>query len=120
MVDMTSIVLGELLHGQQHLMATELAEQAPRLHHGQVSVPALQKALTRWETHGLEARIEPLVVLRLAESELLEKLRESKASGCLGEVLGPTAVLVKPGCGSRVRAALRELGILTDLPGEGE
>jgi len=82
--------------------------------------PALQKALTRWETHGLEARIEPLVVLRLAEPELLEKLRESKASGCLGEVLGPTAVLVKPGCGSRVRAALRELGILTDLHGEGE
>jgi len=68
----------------------------------------------------LEARIEPLVVLRLAEPELLEKLRETKASGCLGEVLGPTAVLVKPGCGSRVRAALRELGILTDLHGEGE
>ena len=82
--------------------------------------PALQKALTRWESHGLEARIEPLMVLRLAEPELLEKLRESKASGCLGEVLGPAAVLVKPGCGPRVRAALRELGILTDLPGDGE
>ncbi len=82
--------------------------------------PVLQKALTRWESHGLEARIEPLLVLRLAEPELLEKLRESKASGCLGETLGPTAVLVKPGCGSRVRAALRELGILTDLPGEDE
>ena len=82
--------------------------------------PALQKALTRWESHGLEARIEPLLVLRLAAPELLEKLRESKASGCLGEVLGPTAVLVKPGCGSKVRAALRDLGILTDLPGDGE
>jgi len=82
--------------------------------------PALQKALTRWESHGLEARIEPLLVLRLAEPELLEKLRESKASGCLGEALGPTTVLVKPGCGGRVRAALRDLGILTDLPGDGE
>ena len=82
--------------------------------------PALQNALTRWESQGLEARIEPLLVLRLAAPELLEKLRESKASGCLGEVLGPTAVLVKPGCGSRVRAALRDLGILTDLPGDGE
>ena len=82
--------------------------------------PGLQKALTRWESHGVEARIEPLLVLRLAEPELLGKLRESKASGCLGETLGPTAVLVKPGCGSRVRAALRELGILTDLPGEDE
>ena len=82
--------------------------------------PALQKALTRWESQGLEARIEPLLVLRLAVPELLEKLRESKASGCLGEVLGPTAILVKPGCGSRVRAALRDLGILTDLPGDGE
>ncbi len=82
--------------------------------------PALQKALTRWESHGLEARIEPLLVLRLAEPELLGKLRESKASNCLGEVLGPTAVLVKPGCGSRVRAALRDLGVLTDLPGDGE
>ena len=82
--------------------------------------PGLQKALTRWESHGVEARIEPLLVLRLTEPELLEKLRESKASGCLGETLGPTAVLVKPGCGFRVRAALRELGILTDLPGDGE
>ena len=82
--------------------------------------PALQKALTRWESHGLEARIEPLLVLRLSEPELLEKLRESKASSCLGEALGPTAVLLKPGCGSRVRAALRELGVLTDLPGDGE
>jgi hypothetical protein len=82
--------------------------------------PALQKALTRWESHGLEARIEPLLVLRLAEPELLERLRESKASGCLGEALGPTAVLVKPGCASRVKAALWELGILTDLSGDGE
>jgi hypothetical protein len=33
MVDMTSIVLGEFLHCQQHLVATELAEQATLLHH---------------------------------------------------------------------------------------
>lgn len=82
--------------------------------------PALQKALTRWESQGLEARIEPLLVLRLAEPELLEKLRESKASSCLGDVLGPTAVMVKPGCASRVRAALWELGVLTDLSGDEE
>ena len=82
--------------------------------------PALQKALNRWESRGLEARIEPLLVLRLAEPELLEKLRESQASTCLGEALGPTAVMVKPGCASRLRAALRDLGILTDLPGDGE
>lgn len=82
--------------------------------------PALQKALTRWESQGLEARIEPLLVLRLAKPELLEKLRESKASNCLGEILGPTAVLVKPGCASRVRAALWELGVLTDLSGDEE
>ena len=53
MVDMTSIVLGELLHGQQHLMTTELAEQAPRLHHGQVSVPALQKAFGHLDNAGI-------------------------------------------------------------------
>lgn len=78
--------------------------------------PALQKALARWEKNGLEARMEPLTVLRLAEPSLLEKLRESKASSCLGEVLGPAAVLVKPGCEGRVRAALHDLGILTNIP----
>ena len=78
--------------------------------------PALQKALARWEKNGLEARMEPLMVLRLTEPSLLEKLRESKASSCLGEVLGPAAVLVKPGCEGRVRAALHDLGILTDIP----
>ncbi len=82
--------------------------------------PALQKALTRWENHGLEARVEPLLVLRLDAPELLEKLRDSKASGCLGEALGPTAVLLKPGCAQRVRAALWEMGVLIDLPGEGD
>jgi hypothetical protein len=82
--------------------------------------PALQKALSRWESHGREARIEPLLVLSLAEPELLDQLRESRASGCLGETLGAAAVVVKPGCEARVRAALGEMGILTDLPGEDE
>lgn len=79
--------------------------------------PVLQKALLRWERHGLEARIEPLLVLRLSEPALLERLRETKIANCLGEALGPTAVLVKPGCEKRVRAALHDLGILSNLPG---
>lgn len=69
---------------------------------------------------GREARIEPLLVLSLAEPELLDQLRESRASGCLGETLGAAAAVVKPGCEARVRAALGEMGILTDLPGEVE
>jgi len=76
--------------------------------------PAFVKALKRWELNGTEARVENPVVLRVSRPEVLEELRKSKAGRFLGEILGPTAVIVKKGAQAKVLAALAELGLLAN------
>lgn len=76
--------------------------------------PALVKALKRWEASGTEARVQTQVVLRVSRPEVLEELRKSKAARFLGEMLGPTTVVIKDGAQSKVLAALAELGLLAE------
>jgi len=70
--------------------------------------------LQRWEQNGTEARVENLVVLKVSRPEVLSELRASKAGRFLGEILGPTTVVIQPGAQVRVTAALAELGILAE------
>jgi hypothetical protein len=76
--------------------------------------PSLIKALKRWEVNGVEARAESQIVLRLSKPEVLEEMRKSKAAKYLGEVLSPTAVVVKGGAIQKVMEALMELGLLAE------
>jgi hypothetical protein len=77
--------------------------------------PSLGKALKRWEVHGVEARVETQVVLRVSRREVLDEMRKSKAAKYLGEVLSPTAVIVKSGAIQKVMEALAELGLLAEI-----
>ncbi len=81
--------------------------------------PVLVKALKRWDLRGTEARIQTQAVLRVSRPEILEELRKSRAARFLGEMLGPTAVIVKDGAQSKVLAALTELGLLAEDETEG-
>jgi hypothetical protein len=76
--------------------------------------PVLVKALKRWEANGTEARVQTQVVLRVSRPEVLDELRKSKAARFLGEMLGPTTVVIKEGAQSKVLAALAELGLLAE------
>ena len=76
--------------------------------------PPLIKALMRWEVNGTEARAETQVILRLSRPEILEEMRQSRAGKFLGEVLSPTAVVVKGGAIQKVMEALTELGLLAE------
>lgn len=76
--------------------------------------PPFVRALQRWEINGTEARVENPVVLRVSRPEVLEELRKSKAARFLGEILGPTAVIVKDGAQVKVLAALAEMGYLAE------
>ena len=76
--------------------------------------PVLVKALKRWEANGTEARVQTQVVLRVSRPEVLEEMRKSKAARFLGEMLGPTTVIIKDGAQSKVLAALAELGLLAE------
>lgn len=92
-----------------HLLAL-LAKQTG----GQVP-PVLVKALQRWEARGTEARIETLTVLKVSRPEVLTELRASSAARFLGELLGPTAVVVQRGAEEKVLAALAALGLLAEV-----
>lgn len=81
--------------------------------------PVLVKALKRWDLRGTEARIQAQALLRVSRPEILEELRKSRAARFLGEMLGPTAVIVKDGAQSKVLAALTELGLLAEDETEG-
>ncbi|MBM4427914.1 MAG: hypothetical protein FJ031_11850 [Chloroflexi bacterium] len=98
---------------EQGLKAEQLLAMLVKYTNGNVP-PALVKALKRWDTNGAEARVESLLVLRVTKPEIMEEMRKSKAGKYLGEVLSPTAVVVKSGAIQKVLAELAELGLLAE------
>jgi len=82
--------------------------------------PSLSKALERWQDMGSEARLERATILHLKSPEMLQNLRASRAARFLGDPLGPTTVIVRPGAAEKVMAALAELGILGESALEEE
>jgi hypothetical protein len=83
--------------------------------HAEVVPPNLVKALERWDEYGSQARLENVLVLRLSSPEILKKLLATRAARFLGDPLGPTTVIVKPGAREKVLAALAELGYLGEI-----
>jgi hypothetical protein len=77
--------------------------------------PSLTRSLQRWEEHGTEASVETAEVLRVGSPIMLSKLRESQAARFLGEPLGTTAIILKPGSRDMVLRSLTELGYLAEV-----
>ncbi|MEW6084162.1 MAG: helicase-associated domain-containing protein [Chloroflexota bacterium] len=77
--------------------------------------PPLVKALKRWEANGSEARVETQTILRVSQPEVLEEMRKSRAGKFLGEVLSPTAVIVKSGAIQKATEAMIELGLFAEI-----
>jgi len=102
---------------EQGLQASQLLALLVKYTNGAVA-PALVKALKQWEAHGTEARVKNLLVLRVNRPEILDEMRKSKAAKFLGDVLSPTAVIIKSGAESKVLAALAELGLLAEIESE--
>ncbi len=98
---------------EQGLKAEQLLSLLAKHTNGNVP-PSLVKSLKRWEINGTEARVESQVVLRVSKPEILEEMRKSKAAKYLGDVLSPTAVIVKGGAIQKVMEALTELGLLAE------
>jgi hypothetical protein len=86
--------------------------------HAEQIPPHLVTALERWDEYGRQARVEQVFVLRLSSPEILKELRASRATRFLGDPLGPTAVIVKPGARDKVLAALAEMGYLGEIVSE--
>lgn len=89
-------------------------------HTGNRVPPPLVEALKRWEANGTEARVQTQVILKVSKPEILEETRRSRAGRFLGEVLSPTAVIVKSGAIQKVMEALAELGLLAEVEEQKE
>jgi hypothetical protein len=83
--------------------------------HAQNVPPNIVKVLDRWDQRGTEARLQSVLILRLSSPELLKAVRNSRAARYLGEPLGPTTVIVKPGAGEKVLEVLTEMGYLGEI-----
>jgi hypothetical protein len=77
-----------------------------------------EAALTRWEAHGAEVRLERAVLLRLSSQELLAQVTSSPLTRHLiREQIGPTAALVRERDWPRLVVALGEMGLLPEVTG---
>lgn len=103
---------------QQGLKVSQLVTMLNR--YARAVPPSLVNALERWAKMGSEARIEKMAVLRVSSEEILHELRKSRAGRLLGEPLGPTTTVVKPGAMDKVLGILAELGYLGEIRGESE
>jgi hypothetical protein len=99
---------------EQGLQANQLVALLRR-HTATKLPPNLIQALERWEQEGAQARLESVLVLRVKQPEILQALRSSRAARFLGDPLGPTSVVVKPGAWNNVVGALAEMGYLADI-----
>ncbi len=77
---------------------------------------SIEAALTRWDARGAEARLERVVVLRLASEELMSQVLASlPARRLIREQIGPTAALVQEKDWPRLVAALGDVGLVPDV-----
>lgn len=98
---------------EQGLKAEQLLNLLVKYTNGNVP-PALVKALKNWNANGSEARVENLAVLRVSKPEVMEEARKSKAGKYLGEMLSPTAVIIKNGAKQKVLEIFAELGLFIE------
>jgi hypothetical protein len=102
---------------------TQAIDQGLKIQHLQILLarhtqnvpPNIVKALNRWDQIGTEARVQSVMILRLGSPKLLKALRNSRASRYLGDPLGPTTLIIKPGTGEKVLEVLAEMGYLGEI-----
>jgi len=74
----------------------------------------IRDTIERWGEYGLEARAATILVLKLKDAELLEKLmRFAKTRRYLGEAIGDCAVEVKDM--EKLREAMLEMGLAVEV-----
>lgn len=74
-----------------------------------------KRAVERWTEKGTEARLEQVIVLRVKDAEILDKLQSSpKTRPFLGERLGDLAVTIREEEWEDFRNAAAQLGLLMD------
>jgi hypothetical protein len=85
---------------------------------GQPLPTSTERAIERWAEFGAEARLETMVVLRVRDVMIIDKLRRNaKTRPYLGEALGDLAVAVRADEWEKLMGAAAQLGLLLDAEG---
>lgn len=79
-------------------------------------VPAgLHRAIERWAERGTEATLESVILLKVRDAEVLDKLRNNpKTRPYFAESMGDYAAVVRSGDWPKLRRAATALGLLID------
>jgi hypothetical protein len=77
--------------------------------------PGIMQAVEHWDKTGTTNHIHAAILLRLENSETMEKLQHTKAARFINEVITPTTCLIKQGSQEIIRDTLAELGYLVDI-----
>jgi len=79
---------------------------------------SVEQAVKAWEKSGSQARLEQLIVLRLADEKLMERILATPSTrNLVQERIGPSAALVRKRDWKRLVTALAEMGLLSDVVG---
>lgn len=77
--------------------------------------PSTKRAIQRWSERGTEARLENVILLRVRDPEILEKLRANpKTRDFISESMGDLAVVIRQGEWQELIEVVAELGLLID------
>ena len=82
--------------------------------------PGVRRAVERWAEHGVEGRLQPSVVLRVRDAEILDTLQNNaKTRAFIGERLGPLAAVLRSRDWEAFRRATAQLGLLLEVEEPG-
>lgn len=77
---------------------------------------SVRRAVERWAEHGLEGRLQPAIILRVRNAEILDKLQDnSRTRSLIGERLGDLAAVVRGDRWQELQQVTAELGLLLDI-----
>ncbi len=78
----------------------------------------IEKALTRWDIHGSEIRLEQSILLRVTSEELMSEIMASPhIQRLVQEKIGPTRALIHERDWPRLVKALSAMGLLSETVG---
>lgn len=77
----------------------------------------LQSAIERWGVGGIQARMERPLLLQLNNPSVLDELKSTRSTRrYLGEIIGPTSVIISERNWSKLQSASARMGLLIDPP----
>jgi hypothetical protein len=77
--------------------------------------PSVLTSLENWKTNGIQTTFSAVILLKVQDAEIIDKLMNSRAKKYLGERLNPTSILIQEKQQKLVMSILAELGYLSEL-----